>query len=865
MGVTYIGISFMNSRSSEAYGREAMAIAFANAGTEFAINIMGRPSRWYNSVSLAEIQDSTADSTIALLPKFSVRTIASDDPYWKSYYATPSIRANGRVIETQGPLAAYGIIGNPGLYGHWSILVYPEEYVSGVPRFNINFRVITKAWIKENDQPGSRSLTAREVMARVSCEFPGSIYQNLRSYDACGGFGYPNEEECTSDAVFVTEGFDWDGGIRIDGPAPDGSSTWKSGKPWKKASPSNGWADKDTSGSLKISLLESGLSESEWPKFNGKILTQKTGISSTESGGTSKGIFYDNSITDLGKVFKNSKDPYQTGVSSMNIMDSLWIANDGTGSKPKLGYFDGSNAGHDGFFKDTTDDANGATVGYYTEATNDDLRPDLFSAYKGYEAPTFRVTVIPLQEDVGGAKETTATGFFIQKLYRDQDSGELTPTGDSKYFWSRSDSPQKVNTESGSYDWDQAIYIKGGNVQVMGGNTRDLSAGSPDASSTYSQLVPSDGDPGNGHLTVPVSIISDTNINRDESIQKAVSNNGRDGDFDARLTTANVYDKQLGKYVFQCYDEDTGERLLTGDDQPIYPDKAIWQFPFDLSTIMDIYKNDPDKYSIVYPPPSGLVNAQPEGNLSVIGDLMYSKGTDSPSLGLLAKNHVFLNDLMHPDPTNGGSYETDPDALPQKQILTLDATIGSENHSMQMDFFNFNHKSYSKIRPDTGTHQPTTGNVQSSDEPPPSVSGSIRSVPDRDGTEGHVDKWAVMPVQARNQYWADFWFGSDQTCNNTWKNYSYLYQQGKFVFNGAILTRFADVEADAKGNDPVTGDPVPGLGYIYQSIGYDPNLKNRSAPYFSTSCYDKTSVSSAIYWSVLTYVDKGALSELLSY
>lgn len=897
MGVTYIGLSFTNSRASAGYEKEAMAIAFANSGLEFAINLMGRggtsgapaEGSWEDGTSnaskvgiaLREISHTSTGDVYGSRPFFSIAPATADaNDIWHGMATlNPYIVNYGMEINTASDsLSAYGINGNPGLYGQWSILVFPEDYSGGVPRYNINYRIMVKAWIRDGSTSSAPCVSSREVMARVSSEFPGSIYENLRSYDACGGFGYPNDTECTSDAVFVTEDFTWDGGIRIDGAATDSSQSgvWRSGRPWS-APDASGWASKDTSGSLRISLLDSTVSSDEWPHFDGKVVAHNQGggtthgdpvASSTTEGTSGYGIYYDQAITDTSEVFGNSKDPYQVNVPSMNIMNTIWVANDGTNQQPKLGYLDGSNNAQDGYFEGATNNANGTAAGFYIEAGDDSLRPDAFSGFSTYEAPTYRVTVIPLTENVGGVTQTTASGFFVQELYRDTTTGELTPDGTSHYFWVKNDTPDLARTagNTGGVNWDQVLYVKGGNVQVCGGRTRALSDGSPNATDSYATLVPDDGVPGDGNLTIPVSIVADTNIQRERDSHLSQVNSTTSGVFDSQLTTVNVWDSTSGKYVYQCYDNDNGNRVFTGTSSPTN-DEPVWNHTIgELNTLVT---SDPNRYQFKYPPPPESVNQQPEGNLSVVGDLTYRKGLESPSLGLLAKNHVLLNDFAHPDKTAGDTIADPPvEGTNDNQILSLDATIGSQNHSMQMDFFNSSHKTYDKIKPRASDGTPIAGQVATSDPPPPSVAGAITSVKlqNADGSYRNVNKWQAGGMQqARDQYWQDFWFGSDQTCNSTWKNYNYLYQQGEFKFNGSIIAKFADVEADAKGTDPNTNMAVPGLGYIYQNIGYDPNLKNRSAPYFSTSCYNKTAVTSAIYWSVLTYVDKGALSEVNSY
>jgi hypothetical protein len=849
MGVAYIGISYTNSRASAGLEKEAMAVGLANAGIEYAINWMGKPQHWGGIVAL-----NTTPSAVTVGPlKINVSALAASD----EFNATPHDqfeRDNSRVIETMAALPTLGITGNsnPGLYGQWRILVLPESgdsiAVAGCGtafQYNVNFRVICRARILSGSDPlSAKTIASREVLARVSNEFPGSIYQNIRSYDAAGGFHYPNRQECTADAVFVAENFTWDGGIRIDGADP----VTNMGKPQLTAAfdRANGWVPpaQDVSGSLNVDTLGNLpiASSAQWPKFNGKVLTNKSNVAVSPAGANGNlGINFENGDiamnTNRNQVFTYTKDPYQTGVPTLNISDSIWKTDTGT---PKLNYISGTDlstaTANNGYF-------NGIPAGsgdnvWHITIDDNELIPDIHNACEKISAPTIRITMTPLDGANAGK-----TKFFVQKMQRSDTTGELelvtTP-------------PSKViNTSftSDIMDWKKLIYVKGGNVQVVGGTDQNIATNPASGS----------GDPGAGHLTVPATVVADTNAARDlqsfRAAQDRTTYNAANGIYDGRLTTANVWDNQSGTYVYQCYD-DNGSRILGADAQQQRP---IWLAATGANEPIEMVRNNPTRYSFRFPPVEQSVNEQPEGNISVVSDLTYRKNMESPSLGLLAKNHVFLNDYKHDsaysDPANRVSTAN--------STLDLSATVGSESHSMQMDFFNFSHNPFQRpaAAPQPNSTLPSGGraqtflNVPFDDAATTGVPAQFRT---QVNGKWYINKYAACYPQVRTQLWWDYNFGADQPAVGTPpQNLPILYQRGTFRFKGCIISRFADVEADA---DTANA----GMGYTNQNLSYDTNLKNRSAPFFSTACYDKSKAQAALSWSILSYVDRGALTETIN-
>lgn len=882
MGVTYIGISLTNSRASAGYEKEAMIVSFANSGIEFALNYMGNPGNWenskltYNGVQgngvfcLQPRPDSpyTTPDMGTLFPTVKVERMASDSEFYRQEYHDNNsgwIEDRARIISTQPNLPALGIMANQNYFGDWKILIYPEaESGSGETyKFNTNFRVVVRARIYGGSDPASSNVIAsREVMARVSNEFPGSIYQNIRAYDAAGGYHYPNKSECTHDAVFIAEDFKWDGGIRVDGSAGNrtnyetGTSSTNEddaywGVPQKtttfshNGSGSDGWVstNDDTSGSMKIDTLgDLTTSDSDrWPKFNGKVITNKgtgasdadvsTGMNYTDTNSRTqvRGIQVDSGDSSMTShttdIFQYAKDPYEIGVPSMDVTDSLWKTTDG---EHKLGYHDtATGSTENGYFHNITSTSGAGK--WYQSVNGDELVPDASTAFTTPAVPTFRITMSSMTNG--------KTNYNIQKYVKSQTTGEFVASGSPNNFQSDDD------------DWQKVIYVRGGNVQVVGGKDND-SVGTP---------TDGDGSDTEGNVTVPTTVVADSNVERDAAIQQAIDNpdghygSTSTGYFDSRLTTANLWDPVAGRYVYSCYKQE-GESAGTIIDCTKNAEEKtpIW-YNREYSTLESAKTAHPGSYWVF--PAEANVNAKMEGNLSVIGDLTYNKNMDSPSLGLAAKNHVYLNDMKHPSMSNMTqsqleSYENNSETAAHKELRTLElnATVASKYHSMQMDFFNFNCNPIGK------------SSITSTATPPSSVDSSITKYPVVDPATGkltYINMWASMPAAARTKAWWDYYYGADQPDGDD-GNYNSLYKFGIFKFTGAIVSRFADVEADA-GNP--NSDNAPCMGYPFQNIGYDSNLKNRSAPFLSTSSFDKQKAKSLLYWSVLTYVDKGALSE----
>lgn len=906
MGVTYIGISFTNSRAAAGFEREAMAVNYANAGLEFALNIMGSPENWDPVAGKLTLMERTAKytpllySSCADYPAFKVEKLTKTDEFWRSDYKDTWHLVYGKVITTNTgePLKQLWIDnkqkGEGKFYGYWRILVYPESDEGltsagiGSLKNNLNFRIIVRARIQDKATVDStaRNIASREILARVNTEIKGSIYQNVRSYDAAGGFHYPNTQECTADAVFVSEGFEWDGDLVVDGPVPatkpDGTPNDRYpnyGKPQQTISfdKTSGWvADgSDVSGSLKIDLIDDAVDKSKWPKFRGFVCTQKKELANTDTvSGQVTGIkvetFMKNTTTDETKnIFLNKKDGrYQTGKPAMDVINNVWKAdkiNPATGQTyEKLGLYESNGSGtgnvQTGYFEDLTK-AKGNGNGWYVDVSNNEIKPDPYTAYDNFTAPTVKITVT--------AMDNGKTRYFVEKLIRNPEDNNGTNNGGTWTAPGATQTEYGAKTswtfESDNNDFNNVIYVKGGNVMVVGGSPNSSVAtddnGKPDRKK--------------GHLTTPLTIVSDSDPTREKQMEKARANatsySTDSGPFDGRLSACNVWDKVGNRYLYQSYDTNGNRMFGTGrtfggtdpaNQKPIWQatdaERAVWE---------DKVKSG--EYEYRFPAGSANINNQPEGNVTVAGDLVYKDSSISTPnrkptvLGIVAKNHVYLNDFKMVE-----KADTTADAQ-AKRTLELDAVVASQNHSMQMDFFNFSKNPYGMNH--------ITANLDGTAYTPSWVGESLTKVPCADGdiagqgTMKYINKWKVMPTQARRQEMWDFYYGAkatDQTDNAGNTNYNFIYQSlqpkanncGSFKFNGSVISRFADVEADA-GDGTATG--APPMGYQTQNMRYDENLKSQSAPFFSTSDIDKRVAQSRIVWNVLSYVDRGAGSETI--
>ncbi len=807
--------------------------------------------------------------------------------------------------------------------------------VSGVPMIqdNISYRVGVASFVYESLDAaenardhitdssivmGPTLVASRAISVRTSYAFPGSIYQNTRAFDnpsdprasIFGSFAYPNAQELTADAAFLDENANWDGGIRADGHLSGKDSHGNKLPEWGApqltrnfnlnsfATAKEGGGESpvqqayDSSGSIKISFLNKDLedkalnpsnnlaNESKITKFKSILSTQKGAeapgiVFQKISGSGEKYSEFNNEAAVKNNVVKgitNPSVPVDEGViKTSNSTESIWNQADESGNvKSKLSSLDEAGNPVPGLYDQLASNGQPESKWYKTYGNTDQqYTADKLYANEKMEVPTVRITI---------GNEPTQTGekvnrYTIEQIEYYNDNGtirERTVSGTRDSFTDKEDG------------FNNMIYIKGANVQVQGATGLQYE---------------------NGQVVNPVTIVSDTNENVDAQSYSAAGGDGNGarkvGKFDGRLVAPNLVNAE-GQYAFldMTYNSNTGmyeENTTIGATRFGVPMSAVSQ------TRIDALRRQ--GFTDVFPPISEYTE-QPVGNISVIGDLAYQKGTQA-SLALVAKNRVYLNDFTHQQVPSG---DVNPAAIPEKTnqtktgdgVLKLDAVVASERHNMTMDFYNasknLNYDTSGNVgvkdmsnatrRPPGYQNNDTNNpynvllnkalydkmtspenaqllaenaqgctNLSATTTTPVSASGQIY----------RFNKFVAMNRESKTMLWKDYYFGAVRTSNSTIANDGNpdIYSQGLFNFTGAVISRFADIEADAGVRGADGKKRIHQMGYPGQIMSFDANLLDRSAPYFSTTNGRLSDFANGavIRWTILSYIDRGAISQ----
>lgn len=777
--------------------------------------------------------------------------------------------------------------------GHWQIVIRPvanagNEIVAryGMTQDNLNYGIAVRAMVfrvpfanRQTSLLTNSGLTvaanamdsmvaSRSTLTKVSYSFPGSTYQNLRAYDAPvksmdgSVYNYPNMEEGTHDAVFIAEDFEWDGGLRVDGhrPSKNNKGLWGAAQRTATFSDSvgsnSGWlvgnngqnGTLDTSGSVVINYITSKPDAKVQIKGN---ISTKYGAQTKVSGEDHAGLYVRESGVQKAQVkdsagleelknqsnFKDKLDITATttlGEATSGINEQFWMTADGNS---KLNSVSGTYQGTEGALSKLTAESGGKGTWHFNNSAAQ-AKPDPMYGNTTMEAPTYKVTITP-------STDKSYDKYTVEQL-------SYVLDGSNGY----KEQATTISTfDSNNKNFPGVIYFAGSNVQVE------------------------------GEASQSVTIVSDTNAQDEAAMAKAgdlkqrvtVGSGSETRAFDGRLTSPNIMDSS-GKYQYADFEKtDNGYEIsrLSGASG-IYGDynSNVVQADGKLTeTAKPIFAETGTLKAgtVVYPSSNGQ-NVQPTGNLSIVGDLKYAEGVDRPVVAVVAKNHVYLNDKSH----KAGVITPNEDS--DINVLEVDALVASEKHSMSMDFSNFSKNlKYTEKDSVSGkiSSTPTEG-MQNGMELTlsPEAERACSSVPS--STNGgwltkvqlstkhrtYINKYNLLSPAAKAQVHRDYIFGAYRDFDNN-KNENTLYQGGMFKFNGAVISRFADVEADGgvfkgSGNEKF-------MGYHWQKMSYDRNLLKKSAPFFSTAGYglgqDGLDIQlSNIRWSVVSFVDKGSIS-----
>lgn len=779
--------------------------------------------------------------------------------------------------------------------------------VSGVwmTRDNRNYVIAVTSFILKNDvadisvsdwgTPATvvpKIEASRTAKIRTSFVFPGCQIQNTVSADypntnnpAEGEFSYPNYEEYTANAAFIDENAEWDGGLRIDGPSQEtglGAPKLNHNSASTTANYNQKISDyrnansrtRDTSGVLRISTLnESYTSDTQLnsaatrqknnpngdhllPTFS-KTLSAQKGVTyvdiKSDDGYGSKSLTIDKKAsggtTWQDTVFTAKTNAYIEDTVS-NSIDSVWTS----GNRSLLSGVDGNGNAKVGLFN-TLNQGKAGYIDCYSTYRND-YKPDAMYANESMEVPTIRITITP-----NSAK--TEDTYTIQKI-----SYSYIGSRESSGTWVENVEPIKEITSTAIADTGM-LYIAGGNVQVK------------------------------GRASQSVSIVSDVSPAMEQANAMAKKGNGVGDDFfDDRLNSPNAVVSGSGSSVKYKY----ADPQLSTEGQwtlnPITKDAtggAIFQ------------KTNPTVESGGWRFPTyDTLDQQPTGNISVIGDIVKAEGTN-PSIGLIASNRVLLNDFSHSagNSTNSDANKKDV-AISSTQaasrgeasrdgVLSVEALVASQNHNMCFDFNNLS-KNTNYVNNSNninlfneywegngrGSYAPGDIEVISGKEAYKQSSTNYGMIMDKelagklgiasnkanneyliaDDGKGHetyfYSKYNAMSQGSKMQAWSDAFRGAIR--NDRAKNKSRYYGNGSLYFNGLMIERFGDINADAgeRGADGITR--VNQLGYKNQFINFDSNLLDTSCPFFTTANQRLNSHNECIKWTVLSYVDKGSPS-----
>lgn len=720
---------------------------------------------------------------------------------------------------------------------------------------------------------------SRTAKIRISFVFPGCQIQNTVSADypntnnsTEGEFSYPNYEEYTANASFIDENAEWDGGLRIDGPSKDtglgapklnhNSSSTTANHNQKISDYRNANSrTRDTSGVLRISTLnqsytsDSALNaaatrqnnnpngEHLLPTFSKTVSAQKgvtyVDIKSDDGYGTNSLIINkqaNGGTTWQDTVFTAKTNSYIEDTVS-NSIDSVWSS----GNNSLLSGVDGNGNAKVGLFNKL----NQGKAGYIDcySAYRSDYKPDAMYANESMEVPTIRVTIAP-------NTNKTADTYTIQKVSYSYNGSSGT--------WVENLSNIKTISSNDIADTGM-LYIAGGNVQVK------------------------------GRASQSVSIVSDVSPSMEQDNAKST------GIFDSRLNFPNALASgSTTQYKYA--------------DPQLSADGTQWTTNTSINTKgagAMFQQTNPAAEGGWRFPTYNTLDQQPTGNISIIGDIVKAEGTN-PSIGLIASNRVLLNDFSH---TAGNATKSDAHnkntAISSTQaaskgnastdgVLSVEALVASQNHNMCFDFNNLSkntnyvnsgsarNSDFSNFWNSNGkgsyapgdTAQLSGNNAYTQSKTnygmimnealarQLGISNSSENLIADDGRGTKTffySKYNAMSPGSKMQAWSDAFRGAIR--NDNARVGSRYFSNGSLYFNGLMIERFGDINADA-GERAADGSRINQLGYKNQFINFDSNLLDTSCPFFTTANQSLNAHSECIRWTVLSYVDKGSPSWL---
>ncbi len=921
MATSYLGMTISGQKAARAYTQEAAALSLAQVGGDAVISSMSNTAYW-NNVNRIDVFQGVNNQIILPLPEnfgnmdnpqalnADRAELADIRPWFETFLTLDDFSR----CYTAGPIPLR--YGESEQFGYLIIVVTPELNDDGmikvddirIPRggdisgdgyrvgvmsfiFNTNEeRVLTIANVFNDPN----FVSSRAIQLIVSDKEVGGIYENTVSaafpnspHSSQGEFGYPSWAEFTADAAFIDENTVWNSDLVVDGanpvtgwgaPSENIDQILENEDTASKRQTLNAYLrgeQVDVSGIVKMSTLNNagpiedkdGLNNEILPEFREMLSVNKPdGLVYSDLRTNTK--FNLDSKTDNALINSMSGDSnnftYQQDMGKTRTTDTIW----GSGDASLMSGVTNTGQASPGLYNKL---AQGKTRADGVFVFNqDDYRPDPMYANEKMEVPTLRITI--------GQKEQNGT---VDDVYTIE---QVNYDWDGRNWQENAVGIATITNTNLQENNNGVLYVSGANVQVSGIASKS------------------------------VSIVSDVNPEIEAANWQAIHNSSQPGDmFDDRLNAPNVLegDNQYRYVDMQPeveLDPQTGLPALTGrwelsDATPASNGDSTAQSNEHISQVTE----DWGRSTAYRFPTYDAETEQPSGNITIIGDLVQAQGTN-PSIGIIASNRVLLNDFSQ-NPNSDYSARKDRSSAENTAnqrltetkkdiatgegdgVLNVEAVIAARSYNMAFDFNNSSKNlKYSEnndlFELNSGYapgDAPVANNAPALDRANAShgnfgllMSQSLAHALGRDnnnnliaagGTENgdlyFVNQYTdMLPQQARKKLWDDTFMGAIRPgdTSNIQGDISSFGNGGSILnFRGMIISRFADINADAGSGRDDDGNRLDQLGYIFQLINVDHNLFSSSPPLF-TMAKRRSESDRIARWRVLTYIDQGAVN-----
>lgn len=715
IGTTVVALSLHDSRTTRVVNYNEAALHAANWGIEAAINYMGQPgigfnpntfsiaattrrSQWVNTkaytynggnynypygrqlvvtknisnsktalnnavwVEVSSLDSNTLKNEYGL-EYDTTKTLGEDK--WCANYAGTDLAAGGgtgnnrdgsdsRLISFINPANGENYRLNYGLKGdnYAEVEVVCTEYRYPHSNQPSQYQLLSVARVFANDGVSRDKvpLATRVVDARVresmACDFMHFI-QNARSWDALGvNLGQSNSDydrkteagrEIARSSVFLPEGYIESGRLRVDGYG-NASNADPEDNPVKKY-----LNDRGFDGKLGFFSSNSSFDSSKYT-FQGDVTTARSSKDYEYKRGKGKdtqklsnvnGIF-SGSLRDgtpsLGLPqaenyfeYATAKSKDHTGNNNTKTINISIAANNNVNTDSSYNYVK-SHYGKNG---------NGKCPDIAQSMTKVSNGKGGFKSI-GSAVPTFATVRVEICGDKARIVKYNSAMTNSDGTINDSYVEDLTP----KYSGSNTIDISKIN--------NGVINVTGGNVEVV--NVKSFAGKDKGLSTNYIDVQNNSKECLDGALT----IVSNVNEARDISLNNVGSSNPKVGNSALYSDVArDFYDKNPYVNIPPFSQKQLGIGSSTA--------KSIWPTPQSSSL-------------------------EREGNVILASDIAYkSSSNSSPSLGIVAKNYILLNDKSLN--SKGNSLDRLEGKL-KRDVLRVDAVLMSMDHSVQFDWNN---------------------------------------------------------------------------------------------------------------------------------------------------------------------------------